>query len=244
MPSVYVNWSGRLREASLRDELCLRLGEIAELSHSLFKVPPSIKWFNHSIEGNILLSGSLFETAPSGKKLVKVAEDLFSIRKVFLSGIEFRLYDGRHIYDGEDRVSFVFCVDEDSELDGTLVYVEEKKECGFYVQEAIKQADWYLARPNIHLRYYCEDWYCEDWMDALLSWVKYHFIENLYYWRYEDLAGYDKLSEIISRYGRYEYFEILKNRFSGEVSDWVETATMASQFWAAVQKASRYHEDK
>jgi hypothetical protein len=138
MPSVIVNWSGQCPNSARRRDLLQKMEGIAEHSHGFFENPPPNRRFDHTIEGSILVSaGSLSEEArsrltpvaaaeseedgglelrlagPLHKKCVRVTEDLYSVRRAHLSGIEFRLFDGRGLYPSEDRVSFVFLSVED-----------------------------------------------------------------------------------------------------------------------------------
>jgi hypothetical protein len=68
------------------------------------------------------------------------------MQNVSLRGVEFRLYDGRNLYDGDDRTSFVFCVDDNPQLDGIMIYVEGRAECSKYKNQRIQQADGLASR--------------------------------------------------------------------------------------------------
>jgi hypothetical protein len=233
MPSVIAYWSGQCREITERDELCLRMVDLAQLSNSFFKTePPTVKKYNQKIEGDILLSTHLFPSAPSTAKLTRVDETYFSLRDVSLFGVEFQLYDGRGLYPGDDRMSFVFCVDDDPQINGLIVYVEDKEECHKYEDKRVQEAEYLLAVPHIHLRYYLE-----EWMDSLMGWVKYHYIDGLTYWRYEDhWVDRDALREDCGQFGRYEYYETLKSRFEKEVAGWTEISETAVQFWKPLRE--------
>jgi hypothetical protein len=270
MPSVIVSWSGQCSELFVRENLCWKLEELAELSHSYFEVPPSIRRFDHVIKGNILLSGSLFSAPPSssnlvrvyeslpqevdplgfelrvagplGQKLRKIHEDLFSLPQVDLYGIEFRLFDGRHLYEEDDRISFIFLrMEEYPELDGAIVYVEDRNQCQYYENEMIRQADWFLGQPHIHLRYYCE-----SWMDMLLGWIKHFYIPNLNYWRYKELPGYEIFSNIdpYDSELRDEFFEVLKEGFHEEVRNWSGIAAETSEFWRRIRELQQQQEEE
>jgi hypothetical protein len=206
--------------------------DLGEFSHSFFKpIPPPIKQFDQTIAGDILVSKHLFPSLPSSPKLTSVSERFFSLQSVSLLGVEFRLYDGRNLYEGDDRMSFVFCVDDDPQIDGLMVYVEEQAECRKYTDERIQRADYLLNVPHIHLRYYLE-----EWVDQLMGWVKYHHVKNLEYWRYEDMwVNQDALTDHFGQIGKYEYYEILKLRLEYEVESWTGIATEASQFWKSVR---------
>jgi hypothetical protein len=141
-------------------------------------------------------------------------------RAVHLFGLEFRLYDWRNLYGDNDRLSFVFAsVVDCPELTGVLVYVEDRAECQYYRNSLIRSADWFLTQPRIHLRYYCE-----DWMDQLLAYVKRFYLPDLWYWRYQELAGYDYHAEVFGRFyavtAREEVLSLLKANFTREVDEW------------------------
>jgi hypothetical protein len=216
------------------------MSDLGALSHSYFKpASPSVKQFNQRIEGDILVSEHLLPSSPLDPRLDGGGERLCSLRSVSLFGVEFRLYDGRDLYAGEDRVSFVFCVDDDPLLDGLMVYVEDHVECLKYRDERIQRADYLLAVPNIHLRYYLE-----TWMDSLMGWVKYHYIEDLRYWRYEDKWGSrEALAERFGQFGRYEYYEMLKSKLESEVMAWTDKAVEVSNFWKAARRTPEEFDD-
>ena len=263
MGSVEVHWSGHCTASTTRIQLCQQLRELAELSHSYFEDRPPITFFERTITGNIIVSDSVddrekidtqlmhvaerprqesllagLELRPAGPqpKFVQVADDLWRIGAVDLYGIAFRLYDGRHLYDDDDRISFVFAGAQGApKLDGRLVYVEDHDQCQYYANETVQNADWFLTQPHIHLRYYCE-----EWMDQLLAWVKYFYIPTLQYWRYEDLSGYDTWASVWDGLDRQVtqdgMFDFIQENFTQHVEDWRETATQVSEFWAAVRK--------
>lgn len=112
---------------------------------------------------------------------------------VDLGGVDFRLYDPRGLYPGEDRVSFLFVrCPQWPALDGKIVAAESHVQCQSYESELVRSADWLLARPSIHLRYYLEEWF-----DLLLSWVKRYFVDDLYYWRGEDFSQYESMTKMM-----------------------------------------------
>jgi hypothetical protein len=231
--SVIATWIGQCGEPSAREELCSRMTDLGELSHSFFKpTPPLIKQFDQTIEGDILMSKHLFSSPPSTPKLTSVSERFFSLQGVSLVGVEFRLYDGRNLYEGDDRMSFVFCVDDDPQLDGIMVYVEEQAACREYKDARIQRADYLMGVPHIHLRYYLE-----DWLDYLMGWVKYHYVEDLGYWRDEDKwVSKDVLTDTIGKIGRDEFFELIKSKLEYEVAAWADKAQEVSQFWRSVRE--------
>jgi len=258
MPSVIVRWSGFCPRCPQRDDLLSRLGTLAALSHSYLGDTP-FRLFDETIEGNIVVSGNLLraDRRPTLKRIReaepdagaggiefraagplqprqgKAKEDLYVLRTARLRGLEFRLYDGRGLYPDEDRVSFVFVDDpEHPELDGALVIVEDHAECLCYTSEFVQRADWFLTVPNIHLRYYLE-----EWMDLLLGWVKHFTIPDLWYRRYEELPHYEVYAEMAAENTllRDACFEALQDMFRQEVADWSGTAAEVAAFWSAVK---------
>lgn len=203
--------------------------DLAEFSQSFFASPPPIKTFDQTVQGNILVSRELFPAPPSSPNTI---DKYLALRSVRLYGLEFRLYDPRDFYAGEDRVSFVFCVDDDPQLDGVMVYVEDRQECRKYQDDNIQLADHFLRTPNVHLRYYLE-----EWLDKLLGWVKYHYVENLRYWRHEELwDNREQLADVFGRCGKYEYYEMLKSELASEVARWQGKSREISQRPASIQK--------
>jgi hypothetical protein len=231
--SVIATWVGKCSATSVRDELCLKMTELGEFSHNFFTpTRPLVKQFNHTIEGDILISQHVFPSPPTSPKLTRVSERYFSLQSVPLLGVEFQLYDGRGLYSGDDRMSFVFCVDDDPQLNGIMVYVEEREACLTYREELIKQADYLLEVPHVHLRYYLE-----EWLDQLMGWVKYHYLEGLDYWRYEDIwVDPDTLKQQFGEVEKEKYWDILKLRFQYEVESWTGIAEEAAQFWNSVRQ--------
>jgi hypothetical protein len=239
MPSVYATWSGQCRDSAVREELCLRLRDLGELSQSFFRFHIPVKTFDQTIKGTILLSRELFPSWPSSPKLTEVNEQYLSLQKVTLYGLEFRLYDPRVFYPGEDRVSFVFCVDDDPQLDGVMAYVEDRQECRKYQDEDIRGADYFLRTPHVHLRYYLE-----EWLDRLMGWVKYHYVENLRYWRYQDLwESREQLAEVLGHFGQYEYYEMLKSELASEVARWEGKAQVVSLWPTSIRKPPKEMDD-
>jgi hypothetical protein len=223
--------------------------------YKYFKEYKPIKYFNNSIEGNILIDATFLNTELTCQNIKKIIHEyteekdkkvereldkifgpstepkkkqkvFYTLERINLYGIEFQLFDPREIQEIDDRIGFVFLrIDDCPELDGQIVYVEDRDECQKYYNEMIKESDWYLAVPRIHLRLFCE-----KWMERLLGWVKYFYVPNLKYWRGEDLAGYDDFSKFIDQdnireFGiekmRNKMFEILRKELKEEIEAWI-----------------------
>jgi hypothetical protein len=148
------------------------------------------------------------------------------LSRLGLHGIDFRLFDPRNLYPHADRMSFVFLDSPElPSLCGCLVQVEDHEQCQAYSSEVIRSADWYVCAPNIHLRYYLE-----EWSDVLLSWVKYFFVTDLYYDRYQELANFDSLRDMIEQHCNLKGVDFVRdftlqwlvNRFEEEADEWIQ----------------------
>jgi len=118
---------------------------------------------------------------PDGK-----APPLITIGSARLRGLDFKLFDPRGLYPGADRMSFVFleCPGQPL-LDGRLVEVATSEDCAASGAKSLSGADFYLCAPSVHLRYYLE-----DWTDCLFSWIRFFFIDEFWWHRWEELEGY------------------------------------------------------
>jgi hypothetical protein len=65
--------------------------------------------------------------------------------------------------------------------------VENHQQCQSYRSDNIRQADWLISTPTIHLRYFLE-----EWIDLLLNWVKYFFVEDMYFCIRQEMPNYEK----------------------------------------------------
>jgi hypothetical protein len=159
----------------------------------------NIETIDQEVSGKILVSslvspnpGRLAAEARSGGvALVESAEGrnapLIALEKARLRGLDFKLFDPRGLYPGADRMSFVFLECEDNPvLDGWLVERASREDCAASGAEMLRAADLYLCAPSVHLRYYLE-----DWTDCLFAWIKFFFIGDLLWHRWEEMQGYD-----------------------------------------------------
>ena len=167
--------------------------------------------------------------APSLVHILRPPEvaSIFSLDQASLFGIEFRLQN--IYYRDENRISFVFLRNPNPGLDGIVAQVEGKDRCKQYESEIIQKADWFLRKPEIHLRYHCE-----EWVDFLFGWVKHFYISDLSYWRYEWLPGYDLFSKIDPKDVRQrdDLFRLLKESLIMESSAWPGMKTTEDMsFW-------------
>jgi len=146
------------------------------------------------------------------------------LNKLKIRGIDFRLFDPRDLYPHENRLSFVFLENKEFPfLNGRVVEVNDDNQCKLYRFELIRNADWYICAPSVHLRYYLEQWF-----DKLFAWIKFFYIPDFWYWRWNDFPGYekyriilnglnDKMEELEAK--RLSFEEILKD-FEEEADKW------------------------
>ncbi|MGD9501916.1 MAG: hypothetical protein AB7V40_05450 [Methyloceanibacter sp.] len=210
MPSVSVVWKGNCHDQLKRYRLLGYLHRLAVRSDEFWRRrqperPPlkvvsaehgkamrpraNIELIDEEVSGTILLSslvgpepGRLAAAArEAGLAHIDNAEDRnapsIALAKARLRGLDFKLFDPRGLYPAADRMSFVFLeCDENPVLDGWLV------------ERALGEdgaADLHLRAPSVHLRYYLE-----DWTDCLFSWIKFFFIDDLWWHRWEAMQGY------------------------------------------------------
>jgi hypothetical protein len=201
--------------------------------------------YDGTIDGDILVDGDLAadrsiarrDATQLGVPWISAGGDdpsqdagFFQLGAVALRGIDFRLFDPRGIYPCENRMSFVFLrCPEIPPFDGRIATISDHSRSQIYRHDAIKSADWFVTTPSLHLRYYLE-----EWTDYLFAWVKYFFIRDFTYWRYENLPDYEKAStlydQVVASDGKdaakRRVFEQLLEWFNKDADDW--TARMAT----------------
>ena len=84
-------------------------------------------------------------------------------------------------------MSFVFLeCPEHPFLDGRLVEIATMEDCPARRERGrCRRRPPILCSPSIHLRYYLE-----DWTDCLFSWVKFFFVGDFWWHRWEEMQGY------------------------------------------------------
>jgi len=225
MSSVVVGWTGRCPDPRDRARLVSHLQRLAEVSDSYLRTRlpersivsnrikelrgkprparANIEHVNQAISGRIVISSSIVQdqntflaaAREAGLPTVDHPEiDRASItwlKHARLSGIDFRLFDPNELHPGADRLSFVFLETKAASfLDGRLVQVDRGED---HDAGVIRDASFYLGGPNVHLHSYLE-----DWIDLLFSWVKYFFVGDLWWRRFEDMQGYEDYREVFS----------------------------------------------
>ena len=173
-----------------------------------------IRLYDHEITGNLVVDPELVvdlqslveeirqtncelvELGPAGAELRQIGliqqlstsadsdRECLRVARMHLFGIDFKLAQCN--YRGEDRVSFVFLDPvELPSLRGCVAQIHSHAQCELFKSQTIRDADWFLTTPKLHLRY---AW--EGWIDTFLSWIKYFFMPDMYYWHWEEFAGY------------------------------------------------------
>lgn len=202
MPSVDVVWKGHCRDPKSRYRLLgylhllarssdfyLRQGERPHLSlvGDEHAAPPraNIEVIDEMASGPIHVSSAI---GPHPKTLIARAREaglpliersehklpLVVLDTVRLRGLDFKLFDPRGLYPGDDRMSFVFVeCPEHHFLDGRLVEVETGPD------------EIFLSAPSIRL-----ESYLEDWTDCLFSWIRFFLMGDFWWRRHQELQGY------------------------------------------------------
>jgi hypothetical protein len=198
----------------------------------------NIEMIDRPIPGPILISSYI---SPSPEALVEGAREagltvidrqdsahppLIVFDEGRLAGLDFKLFNPRGLYPGEDRMSFVFLeCPKLPFLDGRLVEIAGIEDCPRGKGETLPSASAYLASPSIHLRYFLE-----DWTDCLFSWVKFFFIGDFWWHRSEEMQGYGDyrgvFQELQTARGGEEAeeasFDAVLGTFSQHVEHWID----------------------
>jgi hypothetical protein len=220
MPSVSVVWKGdshdpraryrllgHLHQLAARSDEYLRLRQpqrprvldmMNQQSGGAQRLRPNCEHIDQETIGTILVSSFVSpepETLVANARAAGVAliEDpegqalpLIALNSARLRGLDFKLFDPRGLYPGADRMSFVFLeCPEHPFLDGRIVEIATSEDCAASGAETLRGADLYLCAPSVHLRYYLE-----DWTDCLFSWIKFFFIEDFWWHRWQELEGF------------------------------------------------------
>jgi hypothetical protein len=225
MSAVVVGWTGRCPDPKDRERLLAYLERLAEVSDGYLRnnlpqhpVAPNlatelcggrqraranIEYVNGPISGRIVISSNI---VPDQNMFLAAAREtglptfdhpelerasITFLKEARLTGIDFRLYDPSQLHPGADRLSFVFLETKAAPfLNGRLVQVERGKDHG---AELIREAAFYLGGPQVHLHSYLD-----DWIDLLFSWVKYFFVGDLWWRRFEEMQGYEDYRMVFS----------------------------------------------
>ena len=163
---------------------------------------PTWREFDIPVEGRIVVSGDIIRSdfGDSRESSSVVAERQresglpvsmsdapyqtcdTSLDRCRLRGIDIIVFDPRRLYPGNDRLSIVFLSDTGCPLiEGCLVEVQERGIFAGSQPYGPDEVACQLAAPSLHLRYMHE-----TWLDCLMAWIKWHFLDELCYWRNEE----------------------------------------------------------
>lgn len=174
MSSVQTDYHGRLANRQHLERLAGRIHLIGQAVHPALNA-----------------TSRLVDTVLPWPVLVKVPDqDRFvEIGDVHVVGAELTLMDFRRDW---HRFPFTFVRDVGRghlalpRLEGTLVTVEDREECRFYMSPAIKAAQCYLAPYGTqHLRYQLEVEF-----DMLMAYVRFFHMPGLEYWCHGPLGWF------------------------------------------------------
>ncbi len=259
MASVAVVWKGNCHEPRTRYRLLGHLHRLAARSDEYLRLRQperprvlammnqqrgsdlraraNVETIDQDISGKILVSSfvgpdpSAFiaDARRAGLTLVedKNGKDppLIEIGTARLRGLDFKLFDPRGLYPGADRMSFVFLeYPEQPLLDGRIVEVATGEDCVASGAESLRDADIYLCASSVHLRYYLE-----DWTDCLFSWIKFFFIGDFWWHRWEELQGYADYRQVFedlkvdrgSEAAEEAAFDAVLGTFSQHAEHWI-----------------------
>ena len=259
MPSVAVAWKGNCSDPETRYRLLGHLHLLAARSDEYLRLRQperpfvlnamneqrgeavraraNIESIDEPISGSILISSWI---TPDPRSLVARAREaglsliddpdgksppMIAIESARLRGLDFKLFDPRGLYPGADRMSFIFLECPDCPLlDGRLVEVATSEDCAASGADILRGADVYLCGPSIHLRYYLEDWtYC------LFSWIRFFFIGDFWWHRWEEMQGYADYRQVFedlqadrgSEAAEKATFDAVLGTFSQHAEHWI-----------------------
>lgn len=172
---------------------------------------PDLLLWDETIEGNILVCGDVvadndaFAAAiaanPASLEIVRSPQHSFvhvRLKRLRLRGLEFRFFDPRELYPGEDRFSCIFLrSDEFPFLDGLIASARGPQWCARITAEGLAGADWYVECPSLHMR-----GFLEEWTGLLLSWIKYFHIADLAFDHRGPLEGYGRRRQAFANFER------------------------------------------
>jgi len=259
MASVAVVWKGNCHDPRTRYRLLGHLHRLAARSHEYLhlrqpewpqildgmkqqhggtlRTRANIETIDQEISGTILIASFisphpealLAGAREAGLTLIEDPEakgpPLIAIESARLRGLDFKLFDPRGLYPGADRMSFVFLeCPEHPFLDGRLVEIATSEDCVASGAATLRDADLYLCAPSIHLRYYLE-----DWTDCLFSWIKFFFIGDFQWHRWEELEGYADYRQVFqdlqadrgSEAAEEAAFDAVLGTFSQHAEHWI-----------------------
>jgi hypothetical protein len=197
MSSVIASWQGRCVDHGRQAALVTHIEEIAAFTQACRAPPTPVKRIDTIVRGTILVDSDTVHPDSMrrpGFSTILLLEGgaatppdrMQRLTQIGLYGVSFEPIYYTNLYRGHNHIDIVFVRAPDMpEIDGSLVSAAIGPDLLNY-ENPISSADAYIAKPSIHLRSSFE-----SWLDILMNWIKIYFVEDLHYWRREDMSGYD-----------------------------------------------------
>jgi hypothetical protein len=174
MGSVQTEYKGRLTNRPYLERLARRVHLIGQAVH------PALNATSRPVD--VTLAWPVLIRVPGQDRFVEIGD-------VHVTGAELTFMDFRRDW---HRFHFTFIRGIGRghlalpDMTGSLVTVEDREECRFYMSPAIRAAQCYLAPYGTqHLRYQLENEF-----DLLMAYVRFFHMPELEYWRYAPLPGF------------------------------------------------------
>jgi len=120
-------------------------------------------------------------------------------------------------------------------LHGVVVHLHGREACRGAEHPALREADWFLEVPGVHLRDSCE-----RRTDLLFATVRHFHVPDLHYWRYREDPEFDRLSELLAD-GADEAtamdraYALVAAVLADQVARWVGEAAGIRSFWESAR---------
>jgi hypothetical protein len=211
-PSSIVSWAGSCPERNLRNELIRRLESIA-------RRPVDVTVFDQRVDGRIIALDTVVDGCAVAEPIAseddpgpptdaaakppsfldaptaRVSGPLYAVPFADLHGIVIRLVDQPGLFPDEDQLSFVFAtLPGDNIPYSRMVDVVAAHRLQRATRGALREADWLLLHPSIHV----SDLHT-GWVNLLLGTVKYFFARDLAWWAPDNCPGYAELRALYTR---------------------------------------------
>ena len=208
---------------------------------------PTWREFDIPVEGRIVVSGDVVRrgtgdatesNADLAKRIREAGLPVFtmgnspicqtSVTGCRLKGVDMVVFDPRRLYPGNDRLSLVFLSETGCPLlDNMTVEVYERGVFASTPERDRDGVDCYLSAPTLHLRYMHE-----AFLDCLMAWIKWHFVDDLCYWRNEDWPDAELYNSWLATTAEHQgepdardaVFSRLCDEFVVECDTWIDRA--------------------
>ncbi len=144
---------------------------------------PPLRWRDEELTGRVLVDANLVggaeslrrEAARCGLEIEEVeingrSYPLLVLHSLTVRGVDFRSFDLRSLYPGDDRLSFFLLESGHAPfLNGCVAAVDARAFNQTAFMKPVGNADWYARPPSVHLREFFEEWTSE--LLAFLRWA-------------------------------------------------------------------------